>query len=307
VNAGATNLTNTKDVRMILVTGTSGALGGLILDRLSATDGPPVVAGTRTGDGTTARRIDFDDPATLADGFAGVDVLVFVSAGYADDDVVLARHGAVVDAAASAGVRHVIYTSLGASGESLTVALAHRWTEARLGAAPFASTILRNGLYAEVPAAFAAAGVGQAAATGVFSAAMGAGRMSVVAREDLADVAGRVAVEVQHDLDAGAPNRHAGRTYELEGLTAVGGEDIAELMTATLGRPVQYRTVSLSDTRAVLQGVPPYELTHTLSLLSNINAGFLHAKDSDLTSLLPRPPRPVRDLITKAVLDHAPA
>ena len=36
---------------MILVTGVSGALGGLILDRLAAIPGLEVVAGTRAPDG----------------------------------------------------------------------------------------------------------------------------------------------------------------------------------------------------------------------------------------------------------------
>ena len=80
---------------MILVTGTSGALGRLVVHRLTDPAGPTVVAGTRSPS-PGARRIDFDDPATLAAGFSGVDVLVFVSAGYAEDDVVLARHGAVI-------------------------------------------------------------------------------------------------------------------------------------------------------------------------------------------------------------------
>ncbi|MFD0635159.1 hypothetical protein ACFQ9X_30090 [Catenulispora yoronensis] len=48
-----------------------------------------------------ARRVDFDDPQSLPGAFAGVDVLLVVSAGYAEDDVVLARHGAVADAAAA--------------------------------------------------------------------------------------------------------------------------------------------------------------------------------------------------------------
>ena len=102
---------------MILVTGVSGGLGGLILDGLSVVDDVEVVAGTRSGDGTTRRWIDFDDPASLVEGFQAVDVVVFVSAGYAEDDVVLARHGAAVDAAAAAGIRHAIYTSLTGSGD----------------------------------------------------------------------------------------------------------------------------------------------------------------------------------------------
>ncbi|MGH3804366.1 MAG: NmrA family NAD(P)-binding protein [Pseudonocardiaceae bacterium] len=205
---------------MILVTGVSGALGGLILDRLTAIADLEVVAGTRAATGT-ARRIDFDDPTTLTAGFVGVNVLVFISAGFAEDDVVLARHGAVVDAAAAAGVRHVIYTSLAGSGNQLTIALAHRWTEARLTQAPFEVTILRNGLYAEISVGLAMTSAESAAASGVFAAPLGRGRMSVVAREDLADIAIRIAVETQADLATGQRSRHAGRSYELKGETAL--------------------------------------------------------------------------------------
>jgi NAD(P)H dehydrogenase (quinone) len=289
---------------MILVTGVSGGLGGLILDGLSAVvDGPEVAAGSRSGDGRTTRRIDFDDPASLTEGFQGVDVLVFVSAGYAEDDVVLARHGAVAEAAAAAGVRHVIYTSLVGSGDQMTLALPHRWTEARLAAASFDVTILRNGLYAEVVAGMAAAGAPSAAATGVFPAALGAGRVSVVARQDLADVAVRVAAETQRDLAAGDRGRHAGRTYELEGVAAMGGADIAGALSDALGRTVAYQAVSLSDARAALagSGLEPYQVTHTLSLLSNANAGVLEAHGTDLTALLPSEPRPVREFAVEAV------
>jgi uncharacterized protein YbjT (DUF2867 family) len=294
---------NARSVPMILVTGVSGGLGGLVLEGLSAVDGLEVVAGTRSADGATARRIDFDDPATLAEGFKGVDVLVFISAGYAEDDVVLARHGAVVDAATAAGVQHVIYTSLAGSGDLMTLALPHRWTEARLAAAPFDVTILRNGLYAELPSGVAAAGAESAAATGVFAAAFGDGRVSVVAKDDLADVTVRVAAETQRDLEAVGRSRHVDKTYELEGVTAISGQDIAEVLTTALGRTVEYQTISLYDTRKALagSGLEPYQITHTISLFSNANAGVLEAHDTDLTSLLPTEPRSVRDLIIKAV------
>jgi uncharacterized protein YbjT (DUF2867 family) len=288
---------------MILVTGVTGGLGGLILNGLKGIDDIEVVAGTRKGDGSTARRIDFDDPASLVEGFEGVDVLVFISAGYAEDDIVLARHGAVADAAAAAGVKHVIYTSLASSGERMTIALPHRWTEDRLANGPFEATILRNGLYSEVPLGLALTGAATAAETGVFAAPFGDGRVSVVAKEDLADIAVRVAAETDRGLAAGDRSRHAGRTYELEGPTPVGGNEIAEALTESLGRPVTYRSISLADLRQGLEGsgLLPYQITHTLSLFSNVKAGWSEAKHSDLEALLPNEPRPVRDSIVAAV------
>jgi len=59
----------------------------------------------------------------------------------------------------------------------------------------------------------------------------------------------------------------------------------------------------LSDARTALEGsgLLPYQITHTISLFSNINAGLLAAEGTDLTTLLTAPPRPVRDLVTAAV------
>jgi NAD(P)H dehydrogenase (quinone) len=287
---------------MILVTGASGGLGGLILERLTGVAGVQVKAGTRGPQGS-ARRIDFDEPATLVDGFAGVDVLVFISAGFAEDDVVLARHGAVIEAATAAGIRHVIYTSVSGTSDHLTIALAHRWTEARIAEAPFDSTILRNGVYAEVPAGLALTSAESAAATGMFYAPLGGGRLSVVAREDLADVAARVAIDVQTDLTAGHAGRHAGRTYELGGATAVGGDEIAAALAAALGRPVQYENVPLGAVRAAMTeaGLEPFRVGHTVSMLSNINAGLLEPRASDLPEMLQGSPQDVVELISNAV------
>ncbi|TDC91802.1 NmrA family transcriptional regulator [Nonomuraea deserti] len=284
---------------MILVTGVSGALAGAILGGLRAVDGLEAAGASSSGHGAAVRHADFDRPETLDDAFAGVDVLVFVSAGYAEDDVVLARHGVVVRAAAGAGVKHVIYTSLAASGEHLTIALAHRWTEARLAGAPFDVTVLRNGLYAEIPAGLALAGAAAAAESGVFAAPLGQGRMPVVARDDLAAAAVRVAAEAWHDIATGAPRRHAGRTYELEGVAAVGGDDLAQVLAGVLGRPVEYRTVPLGDVRPLLAGLEAYQAGHTLSTFSNVNAGLLEARHSDLPAFVQ--PRPVRDLIAAEV------
>jgi uncharacterized protein YbjT (DUF2867 family) len=289
---------------MILVTGVSGSLGGMILSGLTQIDGLDVAGGTRHGDGVAARRVDFDDASALPGAFAGADVLLVVSAGYAEDDVVLARHGAVADAAAAAGVRHVIYTSLASSGDSMTIAVPHRWTEDRLAAGPFTTTILRNGLYTEVPIGLAMAGTAHIAAPGVFAAPFGDGRVSVVAKEDLAEAAVRVAAESECDLTAGRVSRHVGRVYELEGETAVGGVDIAEMLTETAARPTRYRPVTLAESRVGLKdsGLEPYQIGHAVSFFSNVIAGRAEATTgSDLPKLLRGPARPVRPAIAEAL------
>lgn len=288
---------------MILVTGVSGGLGGLILRGLREVEGLEVVGGTRAGDGAAARRVDFDDPDSLPEAFGGVDVLVMISAGYAEDDVVYARHGAAAEAAARAGVRHVIYTSLASSGGSMTIALPHRWTEERLAVGPFTTTILRNGLYIGVPVGLATAGAAEAAASGVLRAPFGEGRVSVVVKEDLADAAVRVAAESENDLAAGRASRHAGRVYELEGDTAIGGREIAEVLGEAFGRPISYQPLSLGETRKALggSGLEPYQITHALSLSSNVIAGRAQANDSDLPELLHGPLRPARAAIAEAV------
>ncbi|GHI88931.1 NAD(P)H-binding protein [Streptomyces xanthophaeus] len=256
---------------MLLITGTSGALGSLIAQRLA--DRPDVRFGTRDPDGPGQVRVDFDDPDSLD--FTGVDTLLLVSAGYGEDDEVIARHGAAVTAAERGGVGHVVYTSLSAAGDHLPYALAHRWTERRLRESSLAWTVLRNGLYAELLAALAAPGP-----DGLITAPLGGGRLAAVAREDLAEVAVRVVL---------APHEHAGQVYELVGEEPLGG---AELAAATGAR---YAPGSLAGTRAGLSGPGSvgYQVPMLVTTYSAVAAGFLAAPDAGtLRRLLGRAPRP---------------
>ncbi|MBM7170486.1 NmrA family transcriptional regulator, partial [Streptomyces sp. G44] len=115
---------------MLMITGAAGALGKLVTARLAHGAGRAgrdgFVVGTRVP-APGERRVDFDDPASLD--FSGVDTLLMISAGAAEDDVVIARHDAAISAAEKAGVRHLVYTSLSGDGDHLTYAPAHRWTE----------------------------------------------------------------------------------------------------------------------------------------------------------------------------------
>jgi NAD(P)H dehydrogenase (quinone) len=254
---------------MILVTGASGQLGSAIVESLQAAH-VPVTRGTRNPVvGTSDRLVDFDEPGTLD--FTGIGTLVLVSAGYAEDDVVIARHERVVAAAERDGVQHLIYTSLADGGDHLGFALAHRWTERRLQQGTIPWTILRNGLYAEL--------IGQLLTpeNGTITAPFGTGRVAAIARQDLAEAGSLVAQD---------PRPHAGEIYNLVGTEAFSAQDVADAVGAS------YQPGTLADLRNGLNaaGLLPFQPAMVLSIHSTVGLGFLDETTNDITRVLGRAP-----------------
>ncbi|AZM64107.1 MULTISPECIES: NAD(P)H-binding protein [unclassified Streptomyces] len=251
---------------MIMVTGANGQLASLTLEELAERH-VPALGGTRSA-AAGRRRLDFDDPTSLD--LTGVSTLVLVSAGYAEDDQVITRHRAALDAAVRHGVSHVVYTSLAGDGDHLGFALAHRATERLIKGSGLRWTILRNGLYAELFGALLTW-----TADGVESA-FGDGALAAVARADLAAAAAVV---------AGDPAAHAGRTYELVG-EPITAADIAE----SLG--VVHRTMGLGEYRAQLladDALLPFQPPMLVSIATGVRHGFLGTTRPDLAQLLGRP------------------
>ncbi|MEV4000907.1 NAD(P)H-binding protein [Actinomadura sp. NPDC049753] len=269
---------------MILVTGANGNLGSATLSALHAR-GASATGGSRTPkDGM--RRLDFDDPAGMD--LAGISTLVLISAGYAEDDQVIERHRAALDAAARDGVQHVIYTSLTGAGDHLAFALAHRATERLVRACGLPWTILRNGLYAELFGALL-----MWADDGVESA-FGDGALAAVARADLAEAAAIVAAD---------PARHDGRTYDLTG-TPITAAQVAE----QLGVP--HRTIGLGEYRRRLLNVPellPFQPPMLASIATSIRHGFLNGTSPDLAEILDRPTQDPLATATSAASATNPA
>ncbi|MEV7429896.1 NAD(P)H-binding protein [Nocardioides sp. NPDC092400] len=251
---------------MIMVTGANGQLASLILHELGVRRAP-ALGGTRSPS-AGQRRLDFDDPGSLDLG--GVSTLVLVSAGYAEDDRVVARHGAVLDAAVRDGVGHVVYTSLTGAGDHLGFAAAHRATERLVTASGLGWTILRNGLYAELFGALLTwTGDG-------LESAFGDGALAAVARADLAAAAAVVAAD---------PATHAETTYDLVG-EPITAADVA----ARLG--VEHATTGLGEYRARLLAdhtLLPFQPPMLASIATSVRHGFLGAGGPDLVRLLGRP------------------
>ncbi|MGW0468827.1 NAD(P)H-binding protein [Streptomyces sp. NPDC003027] len=274
---------------MLLVAGVSGGLGRLVAERLAERlagrdDVGHVVFGSRAGLPGT-RLVDFDEPATLPDAFAGIGTLLLISAGYGEDDTVVARHEAAISAAERAGVGHIVYTSLSGDGDHLPYSLAHRWTERRLQRSTADWTVLRNGLYAELLVWLATPDAGNR-----ITGPLGDGRLAAVAREDLAEIAATVATH---------PSAHVNRVYELVGERPLAGADLARAVGA------EYAPGTLAGARAALaaSGAEPFQVPMLTGTYSAIAHGFMDGTgvESRLRELLGREPLDALEVYAAAV------
>jgi NAD(P)H dehydrogenase (quinone) len=268
---------------LILITGTTGKLGHEILSRLDGHN-VNVTGSSRSGSGSS-RALNFDDPVSLS--LEDVDTLVLVSAGEAEDDVVIARHDAVISAAERDGVGHVVYTSFASEGEHLGFALAHRWTERRLRQSTLSWTILRNGLYADLFGSLMQWSGHE------ITSAFGDGAVSAVTREDLAEAAANVAEKAKC---------HAGRTYDLVGVPITAHHIAA-------GLQVPLHDISLQEQRRQLDeaGLKPFQPAMLMSIYTSVKHGFLAKTSGDLASLLGREPSDAITVAVAAARASAPA
>ena len=191
----------------LALTGSTGQLGGRVAAQLS--DLAPILLvrdASRAPDIAGSEvRLRTVWPRRLRAALEGVDTLFMVSAAEAFDR--RDQHRAFIDAAARAGVGHIVYTSFsGASADAdFTLGRDHADAEQAIKASGMAYTLLRDNFYADLLPYFADE-------QGVIRGPAGDGRVAAVARADVADVA----TVVLRD-----PTTHAGATYELTGPEAL--------------------------------------------------------------------------------------
>jgi NAD(P)H dehydrogenase (quinone) len=280
-----------------VVTGATGALGRLVVEALLERVPAAEIRATgrrveRLDDlavrGVDVRRADYDDPASLAEAFAGATRVLFVSGS--DAGARLEQHRHVVEALAAADLELVAYTSiLHAQTSDMVLATEHAATERMLADADVPHVLLRNGWYTENFLA-GLAGVLEHGMVG----ASGDGRFDAATRADYA--AATVAA-----LTGGAA---AGDVLELGGPGFTRAELAAEIGRVA-GREVPYTDLSVDGFRDALvaAGLPEGFAAVLADSDRGAAAGWLTAPGDDLARLLGRPAAPWTEVIEAAVRD----
>ncbi|MWC00295.1 SDR family oxidoreductase [Agromyces seonyuensis] len=270
------------------VTGATGAVGGMVVELLSAAGVPQRVLARSperapSPEGAVVLPCEYvDDPMTRKV-LEGVETLLMVSAAETADRI--ARQAAFIDAAAAAGVRHVVYTSfLGASPTArFTLARDHAATEAHLLASGMVTTFLRDNLYLD----FLPRMIGE---DGAIRGPAADGRVAGVARSDVARVAATV---LEH------PEQHVGAVYDLTGPAALSLAEVAAILAERLDRPVRYVPETIDEAYASREsyGAPGWQLDAWVSTYTAIAAGDFARVSDDVRRVTGRAPRSFADVL----------
>jgi uncharacterized protein YbjT (DUF2867 family) len=233
--------------------------------------------------GATAVRGGYADHDAVVRGLAGAETLFMVSASESADR--LAQHRAFVDAAAEAGVRHLVYVSFFGAAPDATFTLArdHFHTEEHIRGTGLAHTFLRDNFYAEfVP--------DLAGADGVIRGPAGQGRAAFVAQDDIADAAATILAR---------PHEHAGAAYDLTGPESLSLEEAAAVLSEVQGRKVTYHPETVEEAYAsrAPYGAPRWQLDAWVSTYTAIAAGELDGVSDAVPRLTGRPATAVADVV----------
>lgn len=283
----------------LFVTGASGKLGRGVVEHLLNSGATHIIAGSRnpaaladlTSRGVEVRRADFDDPASLDLAFPGVERLLIISALDTPDDPPhrLRQHRAAVDAAARAGIKHIVYTSMqNPDGDSpMPFAPDHAGTEAAIEKTGIPFTILRPNWYADLAFMW----VPPLLASGKLFSAAGDGRVAYLWRDDLARAA---AAALLSDV-------RESRKLNISGSDALTPQEIVSAVNETFGVSASVVPVSKDELAAGLRaaGMPEAEVAVFSSLDVNTRLGRVDSTAEDFEQLVGHPPRGLRDFLAE--------
>ncbi len=276
------------------VTGATGQLGKLVVEQLVNKAGKEnIVALVRNPEkakdlGVEIRPFDYEQAGSLAGQLQGIDRLVMISANEIGKRA--RQHKNVLDAAKSAGVKWIVYTSL-LHADSTTISLAaeHLETEKMLKNSGIESTILRNGWYTENYTS----SIGGAIAGGAFIGSAGSGKISSAARADYAEAAAAVVMD----------ESYKGKVLELAGDVAYTLSDMAAEISRQSGKDIPYKDLPEDEYAKILESfnLPKLIAAAIASWDVSVSKGDLYDDSKQLSKIIGRPTTPMSETVKSAI------
>ncbi|HTN40342.1 MAG TPA: SDR family oxidoreductase [Asticcacaulis sp.] len=273
----------------LLVTGANGKLGRHVVSLLLESGQDHIIATSRdttkladfAAKGAELRTVDFDNAASLASAFKGVDRILIISTDALGSGQRLRQHQAAVKAAAEAGAE-IVYTSMPKpEGSAVIFAGDHLGTEQAVIASGRPYTILRDAWYQEnllmpLPGAFA---------SGTLYTSAGEGRLSHVSHADVArSAAAALSKPSTNDI------------LTLTGPELLTTGQIAALASNVTGKPLA--VVNLTDHQLAggmkAAGVPEAIIPMLVSFDTTTREGGFDILTDDVETLTGRKPEPLR-------------
>lgn len=263
----------------ILVMGASGTIGRVVAELLVA-EGVACRAGYRSRPvavvGAEPVRTDVATGEGIARALEGIDKLFLLTGDMPGQSEAETR---VVDAAAQAGVTHIVKLSTwGAESEAFSIARIHRPVEIAIEQSGMAHTFLRpNGFMQN----FATYYRDMIVHGGAVRLPCEDARISFIDARDIAAAAVRALLDPTH----------AGKAYDLSGPEALTFHDAANHLAAASGRPVAYVSIPEDLFRSEMRdaGVPAAYVQDLVELCASYRSGASAAVTSAIGDITGRP------------------
>jgi NAD(P)H dehydrogenase (quinone) len=246
----------------------------------------PARAAALAGTGVQVRYGDYAKPETLPEALDGVERLLLISGSEVGNRA--AEHANVVNAAAAAGVGHLVYTSvLRAGSTELAIAPEHKATEQVIRQSNLPFTFLRNSFYTENYTAQ----IPSYLARGAIVGAAGGALISAASR---ADYAAACVTALTQDTRRNAVYELGGPPFTMD--------EMAEAVSRTTGTHLEYRNVSPGELLDILiaSGLDPHHASFVVRIEEGIARGDVYTDSRDLARLIRREPAPLAQVVAAA-------
>ncbi len=265
-----------------LITGATGNIGSLVVERLLAMGERPRLFARdankvrwRYGQSVDVVEGDLADSGSLAEAFRGIDRVFLVNAG----STLAARDELAAKVARATGVRHIVKLStIDVHQQNVGTGVWHAQGEAAIRASGMGYTFVQPSGFMSNALAWTDAIKSQ----GVVRSSTADGRIALIHPHDIADVA----------VVALTTTRFDGLELPITGPEALSYGQMVAIIGSAIGRPLMFQVISDNEERSrwEARGEPPESVDYHLSIFRAIRAGQLAGLTDTVTRVLGHEP-----------------